>query len=135
MRRTIETMTRRAVAALGIGACLASAAGALHAQTWMAAYGDGGIDMGRGGVIALPSDGGIVAAGLYDSPFNYHDIFVLKTDGCYTTQWMKRYDLGGYEHATKIRRTADGGFIVVGYAQVAEHCGTASRAETARTPG
>ena len=57
MRRTIETMTRRAVAALGIGACLASAAGALHAQTWMAAYGDGGIDMGRGGVIALPSDG------------------------------------------------------------------------------
>lgn len=121
MHRTLKSIIRKTATVLGLGACLATAAGTVNAQTWMAAYGGTGVDFGRG-VISLPNNEGIVATGKY-----FHmddDAFVVKTDGCYAPVWMNRYDLGGNEEARKIRRTDDGGYIIVGTTRDVAHCGT-----------
>lgn|GEM_PF-674676 len=124
MDKNLKRIVRRTAAAVGLGACIGLAAAAnVRAQAWQAAYGlSNAEDAARGGVIAEAS-GKIVAAG-HARYINSNDVFVVKTDGCYTAEWMAHYDMGGDEVARKIRLAGDGGYIVVGTSTNASHCGT-----------
>jgi hypothetical protein len=126
MRTGLRKLFGNTLLTAGIGSCFGLLPGAAaNAQnTWQAAYGFASNDAARGGVVALAT-GEIVTAGECEY-LGQKDIFIVKTDGCYTALWTKRYDLGGEEIARKIRQTADGGFIVTGDANKVRRCGTSN---------
>ncbi|WP_407847698.1 T9SS type A sorting domain-containing protein [Chryseobacterium sp. KCF3-3] len=72
--------------------------------------------------IQQTSDGGYIIAGLSNSNngdvLGNHgntDAWIIKTDNTGTLQWQKSLGGTGNENAETIRKTVDGGFIIIGY--------------------
>lgn len=86
----------------------------MSAQTpWQATYPQSGWSSGRS-VVILDDNSIVVAGETAPTETASTDLYLVKTDGCGRVLWGYSYDIGGNDHATKIRRTSDGGFIVVG---------------------
>ncbi|MDE2180364.1 MAG: hypothetical protein KGJ40_05895, partial [candidate division NC10 bacterium] len=68
------------------------------------------------GSIRQTTDGGYIVAG-YTTSFGAGnaDAWVLKLDATGAVQWQKTYGGVGYDEATSIQQTTDGGYIVAGY--------------------
>ncbi len=81
---------------------------------WQKTYGGGGLE--KANSIQQTSDGGFIVAGYTDSfGAGDADIWVLKLDGNGNIQWQKTYGGSGWDSASSIQQTSDGGFIVAGY--------------------
>ncbi|MGR3309663.1 MAG: hypothetical protein ACUZ77_02710 [Candidatus Brocadiales bacterium] len=84
-----------------------------HAQ-WAATYGGGGFDVANS--IQQTRDGGYIVAGgtsSFGAGFGV-DFWVLKLDANGIVQWQKTYGGGGFDVASSIQQTSDGGYIVAG---------------------
>lgn len=83
------------------------------ADIWSKNYGDTGTDMIRS--IVQTSDGGYMAAGHIESNVTRsYDIWVIKLDNNGNKKWDKVFGSYGYELATSIVQTIDGGYVVLG---------------------
>jgi uncharacterized delta-60 repeat protein len=83
---------------------------------WQKTY--GGIYDDEAFSIQQTTDGGYIAAGeTYSSGAGYTDVWVLKLDAGGNVQWQKTYGWGGYDSATSIQQTSDGGYIVAGWTE------------------
>lgn len=81
---------------------------------WQKTYGGSESDVARD--IQVTSDGGFIVAGhTYSYGAGDADIWVLKLNSDGDIVWQKTYGDSGYEHATSIQETGDGGFVVAGY--------------------
>ena len=80
---------------------------------WQKTYGGSGNDSANS--IEQTGDGGYIAAG-YTNSFGAgdYDIWVLKVDGNGDVLWQNTYGGTGYDFASSIRETDDGGYVVVG---------------------
>ena len=88
----------------------------LLCDQWVKTY--GGIGDDRAYAIQPTSDGGYVVVG-YTKSFGVGDcdIWVLKLDSEGDVEWQRAYGGWGYEWASSIQETSDGGYVVAGYAQ------------------
>lgn len=69
----------------------------------------------EGRMVRTTADGGFVVAGYtFVGPLAIPDAWVLKFDSSGALQWQKAYGGSGYDRATSIEPTGDGGFIVGG---------------------
>jgi hypothetical protein len=79
------------------------------AKTYGGAYDDGASS------VQQTSDGGYIVAGwTYSFGAGYQDAFLIKTDANGNVQWAKTYGGTGYDWASSVRQTSDGGYIVAG---------------------
>jgi hypothetical protein len=86
-----------------------------HAQVkFVRAYGRPGYNGANS--VQRTSDGGYIMAGwtTYMGTFNT-DILLIKTDAFGNVQWAKTYGEAGYDLASSVQQTSDGGYIVAGY--------------------
>jgi hypothetical protein len=61
-------------------------------------------------------DGGIIAVGSpYDASHGTYNIYLIKTDGNGIILWTKKYWVTGFESASSVLQTNDGGFIISGH--------------------
>ncbi|UJH68611.1 PQQ-binding-like beta-propeller repeat protein [Allomuricauda sp. SCSIO 65647] len=86
---------------------------------WEKSFGGSGLDEPQSA--ALTSDGGLVISGFTDSSdgditgyHGGHDIWVIKLDSDGNLQWQKAIGGSGFEHASSIIQTIDGGYILAG---------------------
>lgn len=80
---------------------------------WDKTFGSSGTSYGKG--LVQSSDGGFVICGLYDTPGEYHDAWLFKTDQNGNLNWNKTF--GGSsscESAWDVKETEDGGYILCG---------------------
>ncbi|WXG45852.1 MAG: hypothetical protein WED05_04105 [Candidatus Atabeyarchaeum deiterrae] len=82
-------------------------------QQWNKTYGGAGYDEAQS--VQQTPDGGYIVAG-YTSSFGAGslDFWLVKTDGSGNQQWNKTYGGAGYDAASSVRQTRDGGYIVAG---------------------
>lgn len=81
---------------------------------WQKTYGGTREDFGH--FIQQTSDGGYIIAGTTHSfGEGYADFWLLKINEFGVIQWQKRYGGPGYDRATFIQQTSDGGYVVTGY--------------------
>ncbi|MBI5635246.1 MAG: SBBP repeat-containing protein, partial [Nitrospirae bacterium] len=80
---------------------------------WQKTYGGSGYE--EPSSIQQTADGGYIVAGTTDSygGGNY-DTWILKLNSDGSTAWQKTYGETGYEEASSIQQTTDGGYIVAG---------------------
>jgi hypothetical protein len=84
---------------------------------WEKYYGLAGTDMGYS---IIRSDGGYMITGVSPSFNNQQfnsDLFLMKTDADGDTVWTKSYGGEQEERGSRIRKTADGGYVAVGYSK------------------
>ncbi len=79
---------------------------------WMRTY--GGIGADEGYSIQQTSDGGFVAAGKTDSWGSGGDAWCFKLDANGNMVWQRAYGGAGYDAATAIQQTGDGGYAMFG---------------------
>ena len=83
-------------------------------SAWQKTYGCSNNDYAQS--VQQTPDGGYIVAGYgYDYGFSNADACVLKLNSDGTAAWQKTYDYSTNDHASSIRQTADGGYIVAGY--------------------
>ena len=86
--------------------------GSMH---WEQYYGMAGADVGYS---IIQTEGGYLIAGespnFNDIEWNY-DLFLMKTNDSGDTLWTRSYGGLEEERGSRVRETADGGYIVVGY--------------------
>jgi uncharacterized delta-60 repeat protein len=90
--------------------CKLSSTGAM---IWQKTYGGASTD--RGYSLELTPDGGFVVAGGGGSFPRLDDYWVIKFNADGDSQWQKIYGGSSADRAFQIKRTSDGGYIVVGY--------------------
>ena len=80
---------------------------------WAKTY--GGISYDWASSVQQTSDGGYIVAGVTLSfGAGYSDAFIIKTDANGNIIWAKTYGGTGYEEASSVQQTSDGGYIVAG---------------------
>jgi len=80
---------------------------------WAKTY--GGTDYDVVHSVQQTSEGGyIVAGGTLSFGAGYSDLFLIKTDVNGNLQWAKTYGGTGYDAASSVQQTSDGGYIVAG---------------------
>ncbi|HDH97834.1 MAG TPA: hypothetical protein ENF70_01700 [Deltaproteobacteria bacterium] len=89
---------------------------------WQKTYGgpdsEGDVPYEHGFYIRQTIDGGyIVAGGTKSFGAGNYDFWVLKLDTTGAVEWQKTYGGAGYDYATSIQETGDGGYIVAGITQ------------------
>ncbi len=86
----------------------------LLCEQWVKTYGGGGDD--RAYAIQPTSDGGYVVVG-YTESFGTGgcDVWVLKLSSGGDVEWQRAYGGWGYDWASSIQETSDGGYVVAGY--------------------
>ena len=100
------------VAIISVAFFLSLSVHSAHGQ-WAATYGGPGMDLARS--MQQTTDGGyIVAGGTRSFGDGSYDFWVMKLDGNGAITWQKTYGGEGYDYATSIQQTADGGYIVAG---------------------
>ncbi len=89
-----------------------NASGALE---WEKTFGDEYINLGTS--LENAQDGGFVLVGSSQQPdgFIANDIYLIKTNQFGEKEWDNRFSLIGNEGASSIKRTAEGGYIILGY--------------------
>ncbi len=81
---------------------------------WAKTYGGTSGDLAYS--VQQTSDGGYIVAGTtWSFGAGGDDIFLIKTDASGNIQWAKTYGGTGYEEASSVQQTSDGGYIVAGY--------------------
>jgi hypothetical protein len=82
----------------------------IWAKTYEVIYDD------RASSVQQTSDGGYILTG-YTRSFGagFYDIFLIKTDANGNIQWAKIYGGTGWDSASSVQQTSDGGYIVAGY--------------------
>lgn len=83
---------------------------------WTKTYGGTSIDYGRS--VIQTTDGGCAVAGsrLPDGG-GYFDVYLIKTDSLGDSLWARTYGGGPHDYGTSVSQTADGGYIIAGYAE------------------
>ncbi len=82
-------------------------------QQWLKNYGGAGYDVGYS--VAPTADGGYILCGTTDSEGDLGgDAFVRKVSASGVEQWKKVIGDQGYEGATSVQPTSDGGYILCG---------------------
>jgi parallel beta-helix repeat protein len=81
---------------------------------WNKTYGGSGIDVASS--VVQTSDGGYALAG-YTTSFGagQSDFWLVKTDSTGGMQWNKTYGGSGYDGASSVVQTSDGGYALAGY--------------------
>jgi len=113
----------KVMALMGAGMLFCAAAASNANAQFQSVFGGTVDDAAQGGVIQV-SDGNFVAVGHSASFSSTYDVYVVKSDRCGRLIWSHTYDIGGVDVGTKIRETADGGFIIVGSTENTNHCCT-----------
>jgi hypothetical protein len=81
---------------------------------WNKTY--GGVNGESARSIRQTTDGGYIIAGVTLSfGAGGQDFWLVKTDPNGNVQWNKTYGSTGYEYATSVQQTTDGGYIIFGY--------------------
>jgi len=84
--------------------------------TWSYTYNYSGVEGDDGHCVQQTSDGGyIFAGGTYTGGGNIWDFYLVKVDSAGTIEWQRSYPEGGYEAASFVRQTSDGGYVLCGY--------------------
>lgn len=83
---------------------------------WQNTYGGSSYDGAYN--VQKTSDGGYVMTGsTRSSGVGYSTMYLVKTDSLGNLEWEKSYGGGGFEGASEVQQTPDGGYIVVGTTQ------------------
>lgn len=84
---------------------------------WFKTFGGPAYDVGH--AIALTDDGGYLITGYGESHATHgkRDVYLIKTDGDGTLQWLKTHGSSENERAMKGLQTKDGGYIAIGFMQ------------------
>jgi len=81
---------------------------------WAGAYGGSGYDYAY--AVEQTADSGYIIAGYTDSyGAGNGDVYLVKTDAAGDTVWRRTYGGPAYDYGYSIERTADDGYIIVGY--------------------
>jgi hypothetical protein len=80
---------------------------------WAKTY--GGTEYDLASSVQQTSDGGYIVAGWTYSFLGGVGIFLIKTDENGDVQWAKTYRGTGWDEASSVQQTSDGGYIVAGY--------------------
>ena len=85
-------------------------------KEWERTFGGTGTDLGWS--VQQTSDGGYIVAG-YTASFGngLDDMYVIRTDSLGTEIWSKTFGGNEGDQAYSVDQTADGGYVVAGYAQ------------------
>ena len=75
----------------------------------------------EGNNIVQTSDGNYVIAGAYEISSGNENIFILKLNSNGENLWAKTYGDGGFDVVHDMKKTNEGGFIIVGESQVGYH--------------
>ncbi len=115
MKFRLLTGPVKSLCAIGMGLFLSTAASVAQ-QDWEAFYDAGGPAAARGGVLHFADNSSIVVGEAYIPLQGNTDIFITHQASmeCGDFDWLYTYNIGGNDIGRKIRRTADGGYIVVG---------------------
>jgi hypothetical protein len=82
---------------------------------WERTYGEIGSD--RANSVRETPDGGLIAAGLVETPVQGGcDVYVVKTDGNGDLQWFGTMSINGVDVGYCVRQTDDGNFVIAGSA-------------------
>ena len=82
---------------------------------WTRTYGGSANDYGRS--VRQTTDGGyVIAGGTYSFGAGGWDVYLVKTDSSGDTLWTRTYDGDNRDGARSVEQTADGGYILAGYA-------------------
>jgi len=82
-------------------------------EEWGKAF--GGPDPDGANAVQQTSDGGYIVAGETNSfGAGGADFWVIKTNGVGEEEWSRTFDANGYEMASSVQQTFDGGYIVAG---------------------
>jgi len=81
---------------------------------WEHNYGGAG-DGDDGTCVQQTSDGGYIFAGGTYSYGVIWDFWLVKVDAMGTLQWHHPYPMGGYQAASFVQQTSDGGYVMSGY--------------------
>jgi len=86
---------------------------ALGNMTWQQTYGGTGYD---GAYSIQPTDGGYIIAG-YTASFGVdcEDAYLVKTDASGNMTWQNTFGGTGYDGASSVQQTTDGGYVIAGY--------------------
>jgi hypothetical protein len=79
-------------------------------RTFGGKYGEGGLS------VQQTKDGGFIIAGFSSTPSSGQedDIYLIKTDSTGNELWSRTFIKKGIDHASSVKQTQDGGYIVVG---------------------
>ena len=117
MKSRFKTPSLKSLCAIGMGLLLSASAG-IAQNTWEAFYNPGNFaSAARGGVLHFSDNSSIVVGEAMNINGNI-DIYIShQTVVCGEYDWQYTYHIGGNDIGRKIRRTSDGGYIIVGSTQ------------------
>lgn len=83
-------------------------------ELWIRTFGGDGGDFAYS--VQQTSDGGYILAGKTQIDHNWSEVYLVKTDKNGEEEWSKKYGGEGHQRACCVQQTADGGYIILGWA-------------------